>query len=81
MAHGFLHWSANFDELQDFEDQIRNFSMGSGLMDQTDYDVGDRDTPLGLAKAGSARTSTHWPPTFHRWMNLTTARIEMRMAR
>ena len=52
MAHGFLHWSANFNELQDFEDQIRNFSVGTGLMDQADYDVGDRNTPMGLDKAG-----------------------------
>ncbi len=26
MAHGFLHWSANFDEVQDFEGQIRALS-------------------------------------------------------
>ena len=52
MAHGFLHWSANFDELQDFEDQIRNFSIGTGLMDNADYIVGSRSTPLGDPKAG-----------------------------
>ena len=52
MAHGFLHWSANFDELQDFEDQIRNFSIGTGLMDDVDYNVGSRSTPLGDPKAG-----------------------------
>ena len=52
MAHGFLHWSANFDELQDFEDQIRNFSVGTGLMDDADYNDGSRSTPLGDPKAG-----------------------------
>src|SRR6476660_3443494 len=31
-AEGFLHWSNNFDEVQDFEGQIRNLSGGSGLM-------------------------------------------------
>ena len=51
-AHGFLHWSANFDELQDFEDQIRTFSMGTGLMSDADYFVGTRSTPLGDAKSG-----------------------------
>ena len=30
--HGPFHWSANFDEIQDFENQIRNFSEGTGLI-------------------------------------------------
>lgn len=33
MAHGALHWSANFDEVQDFENQIRDLSGGSGLIE------------------------------------------------
>ncbi|MGI9239358.1 MAG: LamG-like jellyroll fold domain-containing protein, partial [Verrucomicrobiales bacterium] len=32
LAHGPLHWSANFDEVQDFEGQIRNLSGGGGLI-------------------------------------------------
>ena len=31
-AQGSLHWSNNFDEVQDFEGQIRNLAGGSGLM-------------------------------------------------
>ncbi|WP_411844892.1 carbohydrate-binding protein [Roseibacillus persicicus] len=30
--HGPLHWSANFDEFQDFEGQIRSFAKGTGLL-------------------------------------------------
>ena len=29
MGHGALHWSNNFDEVQDFEGQIRNLAGGS----------------------------------------------------
>ena len=29
-GHGLLHWSGNFDEVQDFEGQIRAFAGGSG---------------------------------------------------
>lgn len=52
MGEGFLHWSANFDELQDFEGQIRAFAGGSGLMANADYNTGTRSQPLGLPKAG-----------------------------
>ncbi|MEL7311438.1 MAG: galactose oxidase-like domain-containing protein, partial [Pseudomonadota bacterium] len=52
MGHGFLHWSANFDEVQDFEAQIRDFAGGTGLMDNADYFAGTRSEPLGDAKAG-----------------------------
>lgn len=31
-GHGQLHWTSNFDEPQDFENQIRDFSLGKGLM-------------------------------------------------
>lgn len=37
MLHGLLHWSGNFDEVQDFEVQIRNFAGGTGLMSDADY--------------------------------------------
>jgi DNA-binding beta-propeller fold protein YncE len=46
MSQGALHWSANFDEVQDFDGQIRGLSGGSGLI------VGAVNTPLGIANAG-----------------------------
>ncbi len=51
-VHGFLHWSANFDEVQDFEGQIRNFAGGTGLMSDADFLAGTRSEPLGDPKAG-----------------------------
>ena len=33
-AQGFLHWTANFDEVQDFEGQIRALAGGTGLDDR-----------------------------------------------
>jgi cytochrome c peroxidase len=51
-AHGPLHWSANFDEVQDFEHDIRNGQGGTGFMSDTDFHTGTRDTTLGDAKAG-----------------------------
>ena len=50
MAHGNVHWSANFDEIQDFEGDIRNAFGGSGLMDDDDFAA--TGAPLGPAKAG-----------------------------
>ncbi len=52
LAHGPLHWSANFDEVQDFEHDIRGPFRGTGLMADADYLSGGRDEPLGAAKAG-----------------------------
>lgn len=49
---GALHWSNNFDEVQDFEGQIRNFAGGSGLMSDSDFNSGTRSQPLGDPKAG-----------------------------
>jgi YVTN family beta-propeller protein len=51
-GHGRLHWSANFDELQDFEGQIRSFAQGTGLMSDAALALGTRLQPLGDAKAG-----------------------------
>ncbi len=51
-GHGLLHWSANFDELQDFEGQIRALSGGTGLMSDADFNAGTRSEPLGDKKAG-----------------------------
>jgi cytochrome c peroxidase len=52
MKHGFLHWSANFDEVQDFEGQIRSFAGGTGLMSNAQFFAGTRSKPLGQKKAG-----------------------------
>ncbi len=49
-AHGNVHWSANFDEIQDFEGDIRNFFGGSGFMSAADYAA--TQAPLGAPKAG-----------------------------
>ena len=35
--HGLLHWSGNFDEIQDFENQIRELNQGTGLMQDADF--------------------------------------------
>jgi large repetitive protein len=52
MGHGRLHWSSNFDEVQDFEMQIRNLAGGTGLMTDTVLNTGTRNQALGDAKAG-----------------------------
>ncbi|HKQ38179.1 MAG TPA: putative Ig domain-containing protein, partial [Verrucomicrobiae bacterium] len=52
VAHGPLHWTGNFDEVQDFEGQIRNFALGTGLMTDTDFHAGTRSQPLGDSKTG-----------------------------
>lgn len=49
-GHGLLHWSGNFDEVQDFEGQIRSLAGGSGLMTDTSFNVSEYS--LGTAKAG-----------------------------
>ena len=51
-GQGFLHWSNNFDELQDFEGQIRTLAQGTGLMSNADFNAGTRSQPLGDRKAG-----------------------------
>lgn len=50
MAQGPLHWSANFDEVQDFEGQIRTLAGGTGLL--SDADFAATQEPLGAPKAG-----------------------------
>ncbi len=51
-GQGFLHWTANFDEPQDFEGQIRSFAQGTGLMSDADFNTGTRSKSLGDKKAG-----------------------------
>ncbi len=50
--HGALHWSGNFDEVHDFEGQIRAFAGGTGLMSDAQFNTGTRSQPLGDPKAG-----------------------------
>lgn len=47
-----IHWSANFDEVQDFEHDLRFANGGLGLMADADFHAGTRDTTLGDPKAG-----------------------------
>lgn len=54
LGQGRLHWTQNFDEVQDFETQIRNLAGGTGLMSDTAYFSGTRAQPLGTAKAGQS---------------------------
>lgn len=51
-GHGYRHWSANFDEVQDFEDQIRGLAGGTGLMSDAAFGSGTTAQPLGSPKAG-----------------------------
>ena len=51
-AQGFQHWSGNFDEIQDFEAQIRNLAGGTGLMTDAAFNAGTRSQPLGDPKSG-----------------------------
>ena len=50
---GDVHWSANFDEIQDFEHDIRNAFQGRGLM--TDSQFASANTTLGTPKAGKSK--------------------------
>ena len=49
-ALGRMHWTANFDEIQDFENDIRNAFGGTGFMTRADF--AETSEPLGVAKAG-----------------------------
>jgi len=52
MGDGLLHWTGNFDEVQDFEGQIRALAGGTGLMSDAAFNTGTRSQPLGDPKAG-----------------------------
>lgn len=51
-AQGALHWTGNFDEVHDFEGQIRNLAGGTGLLSDAQFNTGTRNQPLGDPKAG-----------------------------
>ncbi|MBX2808516.1 MAG: Ig-like domain-containing protein [Cellvibrionaceae bacterium] len=48
---GNVHWTANFDEIQDFEHDIRNAFRGRGFMTDADF---SNAAPLGVPKAGAS---------------------------
>ena len=49
---GLVHWTSNFDEIQDFEHDIRDSFGGLGFMSDSDFETGTRAEPLGAAKEG-----------------------------
>ena len=51
-SHGNLHWTANFNEVQDFENDIRNAFGGTGFMSNADFAA--TSDPLGAPKAGKS---------------------------
>jgi DNA-binding beta-propeller fold protein YncE len=51
-AHGPMHWSANFDEVQDFEGDIRNGQGGTGFLDDALWASGTHMQSLGDPKEG-----------------------------
>ena len=52
-GHGRSHWSSNFDEIHDFENQIRNFSLGTGLMTNGEFNY--TQNTLGHPKKGKSK--------------------------
>lgn len=50
VGHGRVHWSANFDEIQDFENDIRNAFGGAGFLSDSQFAV--TSNTLGTPKAG-----------------------------
>ncbi len=53
-GHGRVHWSANFDEIQDFENDIRSHFKGQGFMTNADFNEGTTALSLGSPKAGKS---------------------------
>ena len=49
-GHGRIHWTGNFDEVQDFETQIRTLAGGSGLIADSLFDVSN--DPLSASRSG-----------------------------
>jgi hypothetical protein len=52
-GQGRLHWSANFDEVQDFERDIRESLGGTGFMSEADWLSRKTDT-FGMPAAGTS---------------------------
>ena len=52
VGQGPAHWTGNFDEIHDFEKQIRDLGRGTGLMADSDFNAATRNQALGTPKAG-----------------------------
>ncbi|WP_051312830.1 T9SS type A sorting domain-containing protein [Sporocytophaga myxococcoides] len=52
MGMGNVHWTSNFDEIQDFENDIRNAFRGKGFLPDSVFNSGTIRDPLGDHKAG-----------------------------
>ena len=50
MGHGNVHWTANFDEIQDFENDVRGPFAGTGFLSDPQFQ--QASDPLGPPKAG-----------------------------
>jgi DNA-binding beta-propeller fold protein YncE len=50
MEHGNVHWTGNFDEIQDFENDIRNAQGGTGFLSNSQFQ--NTSNTLGNPKAG-----------------------------
>ncbi|CCN73079.1 NPCBM/NEW2 domain-containing protein [Vibrio nigripulchritudo] len=50
LGHGRVHWTANFDEIHDFENDIRSAFGGRGFIDDSLFS--DVEDPLGQPKMG-----------------------------
>lgn len=51
-GHGRVHWSANFDEIQDFDNPIRAHQGGLGFIPLDVFESGTHNQPLGDPKVG-----------------------------
>lgn len=49
---GNVHWTSNFDEIQDFENDMRNAFGGKGFLSDEVFNSGTISDPLGEKKAG-----------------------------
>ncbi len=52
LGRGRLHWTGNFDEVQDFEHDMRSLFGGRGFLADANFSAGTRSDPLGDTKAG-----------------------------
>ena len=51
-TRGRVHWTGNFDEIQDFEHDMRFAFGGTGFMSDEEFNTGTRNQTLGDPKAG-----------------------------
>lgn len=49
---GNVHWTSNFDEIQDFENDMRNAFKGKGFLPDEVFNANNVSDPLGTPKAG-----------------------------